>query len=51
MDAACDLGGELGIVQKLLDECAEHFLSGDAGESEAVSGFSLPNVEGPVCGG
>jgi hypothetical protein len=26
-------------------------LSGDAGDSEAVGGFSLPDVEGAVCGG
>jgi hypothetical protein len=51
VDGPRDLSGESGVVQKLLDECAKDLLSGDAGESEAVSGVPLPNVEGSVCGG
>ena len=35
----------------MVDECDEDFLSGDAGESEAVGGVALPDVEGAVCGG
>jgi hypothetical protein len=50
VDAAGDVGGKLGVARKLLDECAKDLLSGDARESEAVSGFSLPDVEGSVCG-
>jgi hypothetical protein len=46
-----DVGAKPGVAQKLLDECAKDLLSGDARESEAVSGFSLPDVEGSVCGG
>jgi hypothetical protein len=48
VDAAGDVGGKLGVAQKLLDEYAKDLLSGDARESEAVSGFSLPDVEGSV---
>jgi hypothetical protein len=51
LNAACDLGGEVGIGQELLDECGKDLLSGDAGDSEAVGGFSLPDVERPVYGG
>jgi hypothetical protein len=51
VDAAGDVGGKPGVVQKLLDECAKDLLSGDTRESEAVGGFSLPDVEGSVCGG
>ncbi len=40
-----------GIGQQQLNERANDLLSGDAGESEAVGGVSLPDVEGPVCGG
>ena len=46
-----DVGAKPGVAQKLLDGCAKDLLSGDARESEAVSGFSLPDVEGSVCGG
>jgi hypothetical protein len=35
----------------LVDECSEYLLSGDAGEPEAVGGFSLPDVEGSVLAG
>jgi hypothetical protein len=35
----------------LVDECAEDILSGDAGDSETVGGFSLPDVEGSVLPG
>ena len=35
----------------MVDERDEDLLSGDAGESEAVGGFSLPDVEGWVGGG
>jgi hypothetical protein len=35
----------------LVDECGEDFLSGHAGDSEAVGGLSLPDVEGAVCCG
>lgn len=34
----------------MLDECAKHLLSGDAGEPETVGGVSLPDVEGSVRG-
>ena len=34
----------------MVDECDEHLLSGDAGESEAVGGVSLPYVESSVLG-
>ena len=50
VDRAGDLGGESGVAQQLVDECCEDLLAGDAGESEAVGGFSLPDVEGSVCG-
>jgi hypothetical protein len=42
---------EAWVAQKVLDECAKDLLSGDARESEAVSGFSLPDAEGSVRGG
>jgi hypothetical protein len=45
------LGGKLGIGQQQINERAEHLLSGNPGESEPVGGFSLPDVEGAVCGG
>jgi hypothetical protein len=51
LDAAYDLGGELGVGQELVDERDKDLLSGDAGDTEAVGGFSLPDVEGSVCGG
>jgi hypothetical protein len=51
LDGAGDLGCEFGVGQELVDECGEDFLSGHAGDSEAVGGFSLPDVEGAVCGG
>ena len=51
MDAAHDLGGEFGVGQQSVDERDKDLLSGDAGESEAVGGFSLPDVKGSVCGG
>lgn len=35
----------------MVDECGEDLLSGHPGDSQAVGRFSLPNVEGPVCGG
>jgi hypothetical protein len=35
----------------LVDQCGEDLLPGDAGEPEAVGGFSLPDVEGPVLAG
>lgn len=50
-DAACDLGGEFGVGQEFVDECAEDLLSGNTGDSQTVGGFSLPDVEGSVCGG
>jgi hypothetical protein len=34
----------------LVDECREDFLSGNAGESETVGSFTLPDVEGSVLG-
>jgi hypothetical protein len=51
LDAAHDLGGEFGVGQQLVDERDKDLLSGDAGESEAVGDFSLPDVEGSVSGG
>ena len=51
LDGAGDLGCEFGVDQKLVDECGEDFLSGHAGDSEAVGGLSLPDVEGAVCCG
>jgi hypothetical protein len=51
LDAAHDLGGEFAVGQELGDECSKDLLSGNAGESEAVGGFSLPDVKGPVRGG
>jgi hypothetical protein len=51
LEVAGDLGGESGIAQQLVDECGEDVLSGDAGDSEAVGGFSLPDVEGSVLAG
>jgi hypothetical protein len=51
LDGAGDLGGEFGVDQKLVDECGEDFLSGHAGDSEAVGGLSLPDVECAVCCG
>jgi hypothetical protein len=51
LDGAGDLGCEFGVGQKLVDECGEHLLSGHAGDSEAVGGLSLPDVEGAVCCG
>ena len=35
----------------MVDECGEDLLSGHAGNSKAVGRFSLPDVEGSVCGG
>ena len=35
----------------MVDECGEDLLSGHAGDSQAVGGFSLPDVERPVCRG
>jgi hypothetical protein len=43
-DTAGHLGGKLGIGQQQLDQRGNYLLSGDAGESEAVGGFSLPDV-------
>ncbi len=51
MQGTNDFGGESGIAQQLVDERGEDLLSGDAGDSEAVGGFSLPDVEGSVLGG
>ena len=50
-DAPGYLGGQLRVRQQQLDERADDLLSGDAGESEPVGGFALPDIEGPVCGG
>jgi len=50
-DAPGYLGGQLRVGQQQLDERADDLLSGDAGESEPVGGFALPDIEGPVCGG
>lgn len=50
VDGPRDAGSELGVVQQLVDERAKDLLSGDAGDSEAVSGFPLPNIEGSVGG-
>jgi hypothetical protein len=50
-DTTGHLSGKHRVGQQQFDECAKDFLSGDAGESEAVGGFSLPDVEGSVCGG
>src|ERR1700761_9798101 len=50
-DTAVHLGRQLGIGQQQLDQRGNYLLSGDAGESEAVGGFSLPDVQGPVGGG
>ena len=35
----------------MVDECDEDLLSGHPGDSQAVSGFALPDVEGSVCAG
>ena len=35
----------------MVDECGEDLLSGHAGDSEAVGGLSLPDVERAVCCG
>jgi hypothetical protein len=43
-----DLRGESGIAQQLVDERGEDVLPRDAGDSEAVGGFSLPDVESSV---
>ena len=51
LDGPGDLGPELGVDQKLVDECGEDLLSGHAGDSQAVGGLSLPDVERAVCGG
>ena len=51
MNGAGDLSGEFGVGQKLVDECGENLLASHAGDSEAVGRFSLPDVEGSVCGG
>jgi hypothetical protein len=51
LDGADDLGREFGVGQKLVDECGENLLASHTGESEAVGRFSLPDVEGSVCGG
>ena len=50
-DTPCHFGGQLRVGQQQLDERANNFLPGDAGESELVGGFSLPDIEGPVGGG
>ncbi len=50
-DHAGHLGGKFGIGQQQVDERCNDLLSGDPGESETVSGFSLPDVESSVCGG
>ena len=42
---------EFGVGQKLVDERGEHLLPGHPGDSQAVGGFPLPDVEGPVGGG
>jgi hypothetical protein len=41
----------LGSLKSCSMSGAKDLLSGDARESEALSGFSLPDVEGSVCGG
>ena len=51
LEVADDLGGESGIAQQLVDKCGEDVLPGDAGDSEAVGGLSLPDVEGSVLAG
>jgi hypothetical protein len=51
LDGAGDLGREFGVDQKLVDECGEDLLSGHAGDSQAVGGLSLPDVERAVCCG
>jgi hypothetical protein len=51
LEGANDLGGESGIGQQLVDQRGEDFLSGDAGDSETIGGFSLPDVEGSVLPG
>ena len=51
LEGAGDLGGESGIAQQLVDQCGEDVLSGDAGDSEAIGGFSLPDVESAVLAG
>jgi len=50
LDGSRDLGGELRVVQELVDQRGENFLSGYAGDADAVGGFALPDVEGPVLG-
>ena len=51
LDGAGDLGPEFGVEQKLVFECGEDLLSGHAGDSQAVGGVSLPDVERAVCRG
>jgi hypothetical protein len=51
LQGTSDLRGESGIPQQLVDERGEDLLSRDAGDSEAVGGFSLPDVESSVLGG
>lgn len=45
-----DPGGEFAIRQQLVDQRGQHLLSGHAGETEAIGGISLPDVEGTVLG-
>ena len=35
----------------MVDEGGEDILSGHPGDSQAVGGFTLPDVEGSVCAG
>jgi hypothetical protein len=51
LNGAGDLSGEFGVGQKLVDERGEDLLSRDAGDSEAVGRFSLPDVESSVLAG
>jgi hypothetical protein len=50
-DAASYFGGQLPVREKQLDERADDFLAGDAGETQAVGCFALPDVQGPVGSG
>ena len=34
----------------MVDECGEDFLPGHAGDPQPIGRFSLPDVEGSVCG-
>lgn len=50
LDVSDDLRGQFRVVQKLVDQGRQNLLPGDAGKSETVGRFTLPDIEGAVGG-